>query len=118
MRGGGKLQPYDPSDITLVEVPVGRDTLLIITGGVAHIGAVATAYVGPDGIEVQTSRVPAHEEHRIVEKCARKAAAALGRTVTVAAGIHYDDITKEQIMAVVVSVDKVMDEYLQRVLNV
>lgn len=112
------MQPYDPSDITLVEVPVGRDTLLIITGGVAHIGAVATAYVGPDGIEVQTSRVPAHEEHRIVEKCARKAAAALGRTVTVAAGIHYDDITKEQIMAVVVSVDKVMDEYLQRVLNV
>ncbi|MGF7047450.1 hypothetical protein J2T13_001955 [Paenibacillus sp. DS2015] len=111
------MQLYNPGDITLVEVPVGRDTLLIITGGVAHIGAVATAYVGTEGIEVQTSRVPAHEEHRLVEKCARIAATALGRTVTVAAGIHYDDITKEQINAVVSSVDNLMEEYLQRVLN-
>ncbi len=109
------MYKYNPEDIVVTEVPVGRDMLLIVTGGASHIGAVSTAYKGPSGeIEVQTSEVPGHKEHTLSEDLALKAAKVLDRTVTVVMGIHYDHISKEEIMAIVTIVNEKMDEFLRQ----
>lgn len=110
------MHEYNPEDIQVIEVPVGRDMMLIVTGGAAHIGAVSTAYKGPSGdLEVQTTGLPGHKEHTISEDLALKAAKVLDRTVTVAAGIHYDHISTEEIRAIVAIVNEKMDDYLQKV---
>lgn len=101
-----------PEDIELTAVDVGRDLLLLITGGVRHIGAASTAYMEDDHIHVSTSAVPHHKEHTISESVAQRVAAALGRTVTVVMGIHYDDLSKEGIMKVVETVNCKVDQYL------
>lgn len=99
-------------DIELSAIPVGRDLLLLITGGVRHIGAASTAY--PDGgtVNAATLAVPHHKEHTISEAIALRAAAALNRTVTVVMGIHYDNLGKEGILKVVETVNSKVDQYL------
>ncbi|WP_342478241.1 hypothetical protein NYE24_05260 [Paenibacillus sp. FSL H7-0350] len=115
IKGGGvslPMNPVHPDDIVLSETEVGRDLLLLITGGVRHIGAASTAYMDGDLVRVMTSAVPHHKEHTISEAIALKAAAALNRTVTVVMGIHYDDLSKEGILEVVNIVNDKVEQYL------
>ncbi|MCM3702694.1 hypothetical protein [Paenibacillus macerans] len=102
-------------DIKLEAIPMGRDLLLTIGGGEVHIGAASTAYAAEEGIAVQTSAVPGHKEHTLSEDFARRAAAVLNRTVTVVMGIHYDDLSKAEILAVSQKASALLDEYLQEV---
>lgn len=102
----------NPEDIELTATPVGRDLLLVISGGVRHIGAASTAYLNGERVEVQTSAVPHHKEHTISEDIAIRVAEALNRTVTVVMGIHYDDLTKEGIKEVVEIVNNKVIQYL------
>ncbi|MGE7616177.1 hypothetical protein [Paenibacillus sp. NPDC101420] len=102
----------NPEDIELTAMPVGRDLLLVISGGVRHIGAASTAYLNGERVEVQTSAVPNHKEHSISEDIAIRVAEALNRTVTVVMGIHYDDLTKEGIKEVVEIVNNKVIQYL------
>jgi hypothetical protein len=102
----------NPDDIELTATTVGRDLLLLISGGVRHIGSASTAYLNGERVEVQTSAVPHHKEHTISEDIAIKVAEALSRTVTVVMGIHYDDLTKEGIMEVVEIVNNKVNQYL------
>lgn len=108
------MEPSTRWDIRIEEVPVGRDIVLVITGGSAHIGAVATAYYCDDAMEatVQTVALPGHREHDLAAELAEKAAASLGITVTVAAGIHFDGINREQISEIVAEANSVFDRYL------
>lgn len=101
-------------DIELSATVVGRDLILLITGGDRHIGATSTAYLSGDHIEVLTSAVPHHKEHTISETIAVRVAEALRRTVTVVMGIHYDDLTKEGILEVVNIVNQKVDFYLSQ----
>lgn len=103
-----------PDDIVLSATVVGRDLLLLISGGDHHIGATSTAYLNEDHVEVLTSAVPHHKEHTISEPIAIKVAEALQRTVTVVMGIHYDDLTKDGIMEVVNIVNQKVDFYLSQ----
>ena len=99
-------------DIELSETVVGRDILLLITGGARHIGATSTAFVDGDHIKVLTSAIPNHKEHTLTEAIARKVAEALRRTVTVVMGIHYDNLSQEGILQVVEVVDEKVNLYL------
>ncbi|MDR0267589.1 hypothetical protein [Paenibacillus sp.] len=103
-------------DIRITEVPVGRDILLLLTGGTAHIGAVATAYFcgKAQEVQVQTIDLPGHREQELAAYMAEKAAEALGCTVTVAAGIHYDGINKAQILDIVAEAKAVFNTYLTK----
>lgn len=101
----------DPEDIELKATAVGRDLLLLISGGVRHIGATSTAYL-EEQVKVLTSAVPHHKEHTISEPIAIKVAEALNKTVTVVMGIHYDNLTKEGIMEVVEIVNLKVNQYL------
>ncbi|WP_334077232.1 hypothetical protein [Paenibacillus sanfengchensis] len=100
-------------DIRLESVPMGRDLLIMITGGEAHIGAASTAYPVAGGAEVQTSAVPGHKEHVLTESLAKRAAAALSCTVTVVMGIHYDGLSREEIQRISSITDERMNEFLR-----
>jgi hypothetical protein len=83
--------------IAMRAVDIGDDLLVTITGGEGHIGAAA---VGINVGELATSSVitvPSHREDRVAKSAAEKLAKALNRSVVVVAGIHYDNITKEEI---------------------
>lgn len=99
-------------DLSLEAVPVGRDLLLLITGGVAHIGAASTAYTEGGNVSVQTSAVPGHKEHVLTVELARMAAAALDKTVTVVMGIHYDGLTKQEIEIISERTFDLLNSYL------
>lgn len=101
-------------DIELVATVVGRDLLLLISGGERHIGATSTAYLNGDNVEVQTSAVPHHKEDIISESIAVKVSEALRKTVTVVMGIHYDNLSKEGILEVVKIVNQKVDFYLSQ----
>ncbi|RCX23590.1 hypothetical protein DFP94_1011189 [Fontibacillus phaseoli] len=87
-------------DIKLQVIPMGRDLLLTMTGGEAHIGAASTAYLTEQGIEVQTSALPGHKEHVLTAGLAKRAAEYYQRTVTVVMGIHYDGLNREEIQQI------------------
>lgn len=93
---------------------MGTDLAVLITGGRAHIGAVATAYAEGDGIKVETHQLPGHREGELAAEMAGLAASSLDCTVTVAMGIHLDNATREEIDEIVGTVRRLMREELRR----
>lgn len=70
--------------------PVGADLLLVVTGGSRiHIGALALA--GSGGAVVETLGLPGHRDDEPARDLAAQVGAATGRTVAVAAGMHWDN---------------------------
>jgi hypothetical protein len=82
-------------------VAQGRDLVVLITGGDAHVGAAAVAAPG-EGIHAAV--LPPHKEGPLARECAALLAEAAGCTVCAVAGIHQDEITKEEIAAIVANV--------------
>lgn len=107
-----EMYSFNPENIRVERQDIGKDTLLVVTGGEAHIGAASTAYLEADEYKVSTTRVPGHKEHVLSEPAALHAARLLERTVTVVMGIHYDGITREQISEVSSVVSRLIDEAL------
>lgn len=101
-------------DINLQAIPAGRDLLLMVTGGEAHIGAASTAYASGEGVQVQTTVVPGHKEHVLTEGMAKRAAEALNRTVTVVMGIHYDDLSREEIHRISEITRALLEQWLDK----
>jgi len=86
-------------------VAQGRDFLALITGGTAHVGAVAVCdgrtergHVRPGDGVVQ---VPGHREGPLAAEAAETLAHASGRTCAVVVGIHQDDATLDEIQDIV-----------------
>ena len=104
--------PFNSEDIRVQRQDIGKDTLLVVTGGAAHIGAASTAYLEAGEYKVSTAIVPGHQEHVLSEPAALHAARLLERTVTVVMGIHYDRIAREQISEVGSVVCRLIDEAL------
>lgn len=104
--------PFTPEDLTIERQEIGRDTLFVVKGGEAHIGAVSTAYVEDGEIRVETTSLPGHKEYLLSEPAARRAAEFLRRAVTVVMGIHYDGITAQQIEEVSDTVSRLFEEAL------
>lgn len=88
----------------------GRDLLLMITGGEAHVGAVAVACA--DGTELVV--VPGHKEGPLASECAEVVARASGRTCAAVAGIHQDHATEKEIQSIVVNVQQALETIIRR----
>ena len=82
----------------------GRDILILVTGGKAHVGAVAVW----DSREIYdpavVTELPGHREGPLAVECAETLGRALGRTVAAVVGIHQDNATREEIAAIVANV--------------
>lgn len=75
--------------------------IYVITGGIGHIGAVATAYIDGGEIQCQVVECPGHREGPLAKELAQLAAFVLGRTVTVTVGIHLEHATSKEIVEMV-----------------
>ena len=85
--------------ITLHLLRMGPDAQVVISGGRAHLGAVALAFPTADGtrLQEQVIRLPGHREDNLAARAAWRMATARGCAGCVSAGIHYEHITQEEI---------------------
>ena len=91
-------------------VPLGNDIQIILTGGEAHIGAVAVA--SADSPQGSVREMPHHREGELAQKMACRLAKALNVTVSVSAGIHFPHISREEIATVFALADRLTEDAL------
>lgn len=92
---------------------MGQDVVFLVTGGTAHIGAAATAYVADDGsVQVEIISLPGHREGELAAELAKTACGVLNRTVAVLAGIHVDQPSRQDIQEIVAETKREMNEAL------
>jgi len=82
----------------------GRDILLLVTGGEAHVGAVAVWDSREKEGQAAATELPGHREGPLAVECAEILGRASGRTVAAVVGIHQDNATPEEIAAIVANV--------------
>jgi len=87
--------------------PQGRDLLLEVTGGEAHVGAVAVA--APGWSEARLVVVPGHREGPLASAAAVRLAEAAGCTCAVVVGIHQDHATRDEITTIVGHVEAAVE---------
>lgn len=80
---------------------LGNDIICLVTGGESHLGAssISECYNRKDSHRATTSSisVKGHKEKVITEIISEKISKELRCNVLVVAGVHYDNITKEEI---------------------
>lgn len=96
--------------LTLQLVTLGKDIQLVLTGGEAHIGAVALALAS--GELGHCTEIPGHREGDLTREMAVAVARSLGVTTCVCAGIHYPAISSAEIATVFDLVQKLTDDCL------
>lgn len=92
--------------VTIYYQLLGQDLQVLITAGKAHVGAVALAVPCPvtaEGVTASVSvmTVPGHRDNIVAEAAALSLCKALGRSVSVTAGLHIDHAAQQDIMALV-----------------
>ncbi len=101
------------TEVTLQVGTQGMDCFLRVTGGMAHVGAVATASEDL----VQLSVVGNHKEGPLAELCAGNWTRLTGNVCVAMVGIHQDQATPAEIDAIVDNVgaglQRLMDQWRQ-----
>jgi hypothetical protein len=86
----------------------GRDLVVLITGGEAHVGAVAgcdgRAGAVPVAPERSLVQLPGHREGPLAAEAAATIARAAGCSCAAVVGIHQDDATADEIRIIVANV--------------
>lgn len=101
---------------------IGEDILIAIWGGERpHIGAVAVAQPRPslrDKREISATAsvfcYVGHKDDVIAKEAAERISSALNTNVTVAAGIHWDDIDEAGITCVMENSRKLVEMIIER----
>jgi hypothetical protein len=99
----------DRTAVELVLHRQGRDLVLTVSGGVAHVGAVAvdSPAGGTRGESFRTlDVVPGHKEGELAARAAARLAEVTGRTVVAVVGIHQDAATGAEIAEIVANVEE------------
>ena len=84
--------------------------LLLAGGDRSHIGAVAVA---DEAGKVTVQTFPGHRETEIAQRYAEAFYERYRVPVVASVGIHYDNITKQQITEIVAAAETVLEELLQ-----
>lgn len=108
--------------VEAILVKCGKDLNVTIGGGESyHIGAAAIAvprFEYKDGVKRTASTsvicVQGHREDELTYKVAKHLATSLDCTVTVATGIHVDNIKKEEFDKILENVDEVSEKIIER----
>lgn len=94
----GRFEVYAQIDI------IGEDILVVITGGREHIGAIGIgqprpSIQDPDKISSTSSVYTfiGHKEDVVVKELSENLSKRLNKKVVVIAGIHWDNLKKEEI---------------------
>jgi hypothetical protein len=96
----------------------GRDLILLVTGGEAHVGAVAVWDRRQTAGTASVTELPGHKEGPLAGACAKIVGRATGCRVVAVVGIHQDEATGEEIDAIVANAELAAHEaaeiFLQR----
>ena len=87
---------------------VGKDFQVILTGGDAHIGAVAVSTA--DGVQKKHFGLYGHRELDLAQDLAIRLAQSLRATICVSVGIHYPDISKSEIALILSLAEELVDD--------
>ncbi len=77
---------------------LGRDFVLFVSGGEAHIGAVACGLAG----QAQEISIAGHKEGELVQEVANALSLVISQRVLVVGGIHYPALDPHQIEVILV----------------
>lgn len=113
---------FKNKEITLTALFMGKDLNVSIYGGdLPHIGAIALGIPRPsleDKNKISSSvsllTITGHKEDVIVQRLAKVLSKSLNSTVVVSCGIHYDNITLEDIEAINLLISDLTDELLRK----
>lgn len=101
-------------DLILEAVPLGQDWQLILTGGDKHVGALALS--GPNE-KTQVLVAPGHYEGHLCRELSEICAKKLNCRIAFCCGIHYDDISKDEIEEILVLARIVIEDFLNYVFD-
>ena len=112
------VKNFNRHSINCCAIKMGNDWNISIFGGdISHIGAVAIGIPRPsleDKNKISSSvsliTVTGHKEDVIVQKCAKELSSKINSTVVVCCGIHIDNITFDEIIALGNIVDEIIHE--------
>lgn len=115
-------QSQNDISINLCALPMGNQWNVTITGGSAHLGAVAVGIPRPSlsdpekaSASVSVLTVTGHRDDDIARPSAHFLASELQQTIVVSCGIHFDNITSEDIHLVEKLVKKALKEFLNNI---
>jgi hypothetical protein len=101
---------------------IGEDLLVVVRGGVAHIGAVGMATPRPSlsdpvkrGATSSVFTFVGHKEDLVVKMLSEELSKIFNRKVVVVAGIHWDGLKKEEIRTVVGLCERLKDRIVEEV---
>ena len=122
MKDFSITEEKDGFAITIDVYGMGQDLLVVLRGGVAHIGAVGLAQPRPSladpGRVSATSSVftfLGHKEDSIAKYMAEELARELNRKTVVVAGAHWDGITEQEIGTVIGICHRLMGRIIEEV---
>lgn len=105
------IQGTGKTALTYEIIPVGNDWLILLTGGDAHIGCTA---IGDDG-RLNSYTPQSHKDDALAIPLAKKVSQTFHCVCTVVAGFHLDEITREEIAAVIANADFGMVQVLKTI---
>lgn len=89
---------------------LGSDLSVAITGGGIHVGAVGVGTVQGNLASSSVITVPGHRDDRIAKEAAERLSKDLGCNCVVVAGVHYEEITVDEIKDIMVMSNTLIDE--------
>ncbi|MCD7947452.1 MAG: hypothetical protein LUG13_04030 [Oscillospiraceae bacterium] len=96
---------------------MGSDLLVLVTGGAAHIGSVSMATPRPSladaadtSATVSTFCFPSHKDHFVGNQIAEALSARFGKKVVVVCGVHYDNLSGDNIALILSLVEELLEK--------
>jgi len=109
-------------EISATVKPLGEDLLIVLKGGKSHIGAVAIGEPRPslrdEGKISATGSVYTflgHKEDVIAKEMAEEVAKGLRKRTVVVAGMHWDEISPEEIEKVIEACHRLTKKIIKEV---
>ena len=109
--------------LSVLAVPAGGDLIVVILGGCApHVGSVSVGrpadtavidHMADVSAAVKTILLPGHRDDVVGDSFARSLADTIGGTVSVSCGIHYKDLTRQEINTIVEYAQSMLYELIQ-----
>ncbi|CAJ38151.1 prenylated flavin chaperone LpdD [Methanocella arvoryzae] len=96
--------------VRLSATRIGPDLLVVISGGAAHIGAVGAGNTCSGLASSSVITMPGHRDDRIAKDAAELLAKKFDCNCVVVVGVHYDDITPQEIKDVMIMSNSLISE--------
>ncbi len=100
-------------------IKTGKDFVIVIGGGEKHIGAVGISFptesiiTGDTTITTSVITLPSHKEDVVVKMFSEKVSKALNIKVVVVAGIHFDNISKNDIEKILKCCERLCEKVIK-----